>query len=109
MRIVELPRQVAHSTLSYFKGAVNLLSFTNLYSGEASLGDRLTRWTVSTEDSTQSPVPFAAGYASALVSELALPIYAITDLENQWPLLAIDAGIKIIPRTRLLFKKKLIR
>ncbi len=65
-------------------GLIHLLSFTNLYSGKNSLGNRIMNWTMPHEGAVDHPNCFAAGFFAGIALEMGALIYLSRMSEMPW-------------------------
>ena len=84
---------------SYFDGFANLFSYSNLYQGRDSLGDKIIHLTNNSRI-LNKPVAFASGYFTELATEIVVPIYIASSSDSiRWyHVLLADLVIKTIPR-----------
>ncbi len=88
-------KQIMGRAKSYVHGFISLFSYSNLYQGRDSLGDRLID---STNNSRISNKPYA--FMAGFFTKLAVPIYMASTSESvRWHhVIAADIAIKTIPR-----------
>ena len=80
-------------------GLVHAFAFTNLFSGEKSLGNKIMNYTMYKSGVVDYPMRFAAGFFTEIALEAAVVTYSIMEIyHNNSAYMLANMSLKILPR-----------